>query len=163
MGEKEELANLKKDVINIYSTIPEMMGINRALGVIWATLAFEGSLTMAELSEKTGYSLSTLSPYLKTLDLIGRIEIRKEGKVTKYQALTSMREIMDKMMASIQLKFSTCIAALKQAEAHLNTMKKTEDVKNTLEVVRKLREEQEGCFDHMMKNLSKMPEGSING
>lgn len=146
MPEKESLENIRKDLIDTFASFPESMGMPKAPGVIWATLAMEpDGLTMKELSQKTGYSLSTLSTHMKLLKTIQNVRCTKDGGVIKCKAVTAIKDIMmDKFRLGLHHFVEPVIKQLDKTEQKLLGLKQTEEVKNTLELVKKLRGEYEG-------------------
>jgi len=140
MGE-DALANIKKELIDTFSNTMPMMGVNHTIGVLWATIAFEGRpLSMAEISKKTGYSLSTISPHLNTLEMFGKIKRKKIKGVSVFEISTDLEEICTVAMKQLKTKIiQPNMVALEDAEVRLSKIKKTDDVKNTLNVVKSLK------------------------
>ena len=155
----KELEQIQNSIIEKYADFAEILAQNRATGVIWGALALKDKdLTMNELSELTGYSLSSLSTYLKLLELTGRVKRRKEDGVTKFRVVSSLQEVILNLLQVILEKYiEPTSAALNQAEVDLKKLKQTEDVKHTLKVIKKLQKQHKRSKN--LINLSRICRG----
>ena len=146
---------IKSEIIEHFAKLPEMFGMNRAIGVIWGTLVLEPhGLTMAELSKKTGYSLSTLSPYLKTLELVNKIRIKKEKGITRYYARIETERMVEQYMKKIMSQvLEPSIKTLENAEKELKEIKRDKEAIEMLGLVRELKRHQLKVENHIKQAL----------
>ena len=70
-----EIKDIEKDIYASFATIASTIGYSEIHGrIIAALMVSDGKLSLQELAEKTGYSISTLSLSLDLLELLGMIK-----------------------------------------------------------------------------------------
>ncbi len=84
----------EKDFIDRTGKMSKQWGLGEPAGRVWASLLFaESSLSQKEIAEKTGYSLSLVSPSLKILEKLNLIRsIRGDGREKLYELAMSFIE-----------------------------------------------------------------------
>jgi DNA-binding transcriptional regulator GbsR (MarR family) len=125
--------------------IASQWGFGEPTGRVWATLLFaEKPLSQKDIAEKTGYTLSLVSPTLKILENTQRVtKVRGEGKERLYELNGSFIDTFGAMMNRIierdlrpvieelkksnlknKKKISSLIAEYQMMESHLMILMK---------------------------------------
>jgi DNA-binding transcriptional regulator GbsR (MarR family) len=140
---KDSVQGIKDDIITTFGNVAAGMGMNRAHGLILGQLVFEKEgLNMKQLSKKTGYSLSTLSPQLKILENHGEVKCTKKEGVTHYMAVTSMEEKLHRAMERLRVQcMEPALESLSDAEHKLKSLNQTPEVRETLNIIKHLEAE----------------------
>jgi DNA-binding transcriptional regulator GbsR (MarR family) len=75
-------------------------GLGEPAGRVWAAILFAPRpLSQSDIAEKTGYSLSLISPNLKILEKVNLIRsIRGKGREKHYECLSTFTESFNKMI-----------------------------------------------------------------
>ena len=127
----KKLDEIRGEFINRFGQIAGRFGQNRAVGTLWGTLVIEGEpMTMAQLSKKTGYSLSSISPYLKILERGGFIRRKKSGGVTYFECVTSFKDCMMTFLNSmLEGEIIPVLENIKKSKKELSQLQQTAEVK----------------------------------
>jgi DNA-binding transcriptional regulator GbsR (MarR family) len=90
----KDLSQIEKNFIDKTGKISKQWGLGEPAGRVWATLLFADTpLSQRQIAEKTGYSLSLVSPSLKILEKLNMIRsIRGESKEKLYELTVSFIE-----------------------------------------------------------------------
>ena len=140
MGEKEDFAQIKKDLVDVFANNMSLFGLNHTMGVVMGTIVFEGRpLNMAEISERTGYSLSTVSPHLNTLEMFGNIKRKKIKGISMFEVAVEFSEMNAMMKRLNKLLIQPNLVACSGAEEKISKLKKTDDIKNTLKAIKGIK------------------------
>ena len=91
---KKDTQKLYNSFVNSTGKIAKQWGLGEPSGRVWATLLFsENPLSQKQIAEKTGYSLSLVSPSLKILEGINMVrQKRGKGKEKVYELTASFVE-----------------------------------------------------------------------
>ena len=84
-----QIAELERRVVSLWEDVAEARGFERAVGTVICTLIVENKpLSQREISERTGYSIPTISKTLKTLLPLGSVRKTKRpgSRVALYHA-----------------------------------------------------------------------------
>ncbi len=93
-----------QELFNVFITrtgnIAKQWGLGEPAGRVWATLLFaEKPLSQKEIAEKTGYSLSLVSPSLKILEGLNMVRKKRgDGKEKLYELTASFIETFHLMI-----------------------------------------------------------------
>lgn len=143
---------LEKDFIEYWQQIGRMSGLDSISSTIIGTLFLEDDLSLDELAEKTGYSLSSISNKIKFLETIGIIQrFKKPGSKKVY---AKIEKDMFKMFKEILLKkqmnqMSFAKSQLPKIIENNKTNKKIKTIKNYYKQMLKMDE----VMQHMLANL----------
>jgi DNA-binding transcriptional regulator GbsR (MarR family) len=139
----KRLEEIREEFIASFEQIAGRFGQNRAIGAIWGNLVLEGEpMSMAQLSKQTGYSLSSISPYLKTLERIGYVRRKKSGGVTLFECVTSLEDCLTTFLNSLlEGEILPLLKNVERAKKELSHLKQTKDTKKMEQVLNKLERE----------------------
>ena len=90
----KNLIKIEKKFIDKIGKISKQWGLGEPAGRVWATLLFADTpLSQRQIAEKTGYTLSLVSPCLKILEKLNMVRsIRGKGKEKLYELAVSFIE-----------------------------------------------------------------------
>jgi DNA-binding transcriptional regulator GbsR (MarR family) len=81
------------EVLDSLAKIGKQWGTGESVGRVWGFLLFKSCpVTQREIEEGTGYSRGLISRCLKILEMVHKIEVRREGKENHYSIATSLTE-----------------------------------------------------------------------
>ncbi|MCG2717493.1 MAG: hypothetical protein L6408_01485 [Nanoarchaeota archaeon] len=94
------ITKTERDFIDGTGKISKQWGLGEPAGRVWATLLFADlPLSQKEIADKTGYSLSLVSPSLKILEKLNMVKsIRGEGRKKLYELAISFIEAFNVMI-----------------------------------------------------------------
>ena len=128
-------------------------GLNPTLMKIYSTLFFAtDALGLAELSEKTGYSTSTIC---QNMDLLKRLtdirEFKRPGsKKIYYECQHNIKLIQKKKLETLAKQVENLVKVLKESEEKLATVD-TDEANVKLGYIKELRTEYEKIISLMQK------------
>ena len=128
-----------QDLVDLFvsnmSAFLSFFGINESIAKIWATILLSDEpLTQKEISEKTGFSLSLVSPALKTLERMSLIEkVGRSGKNKKYIASKTLSEAFIMMLINYK---NNQIAELEEKLKALSEKNIDENIKSEIDKVK---------------------------
>ena len=90
----KEITKIEKNFIDRTGKISKQWGLGEPAGRVWATLLFADiPLSQRQIAEKTGYSLSLVSPSLKIIEKLNMVRsIRGKTKEKLYELAVSFIE-----------------------------------------------------------------------
>lgn len=96
----QSVSDVEKDFVYRTGKIGKQWGLGEPTGKIWATLLFaKKPVTQKEIAEKTGYSLSLISPTLKILVNLDMARIQKgNNKENTYELTSTLNDAFSGMM-----------------------------------------------------------------
>ena len=81
------------EVLDSLAKIGKQWGAGESVGRVWGFLFFKSCpVTQREIEEGTGYSRGLVSRCLKILEMVHKVEVRREGKENQYSIATSLTE-----------------------------------------------------------------------
>ena len=99
MARTKSVNELESEFLDRIGKISKQWGLGEPAGRIWASMLFAGeSMTQKDISKKTGYSLSLISPNLKILENLNMIRTVKNGRENKYEVVGSFTETFNQMV-----------------------------------------------------------------
>lgn len=144
---------VRERVVEALERSAEMYGLNRSSGRVYGVLYFaDGSLTIPELVERTGYAKSTISTVTRQLDRIGLARRRSgSGRRVEFEARTDVWFILQDVYRQFaQREMAATVRALRRAEQDLSASVEADDgrpdgsrAEHDLERVRELQENYE--------------------
>lgn len=136
------IAEIEKDIYSTFSSIASTIGYSEIHGRIIAALMVSGNkLSLQELAEKAGYSLSTLSLSLDLLEFFGMIKkIKNAGDRKLYVELQGdlLEGLKNAFVIKIQKSVTDSLERFKKYKEDLRASKdkdkeRVEDALNILE------------------------------
>lgn len=94
------VTGIEEDFVYRTGKIGKQWGIGEPAGKIWATLFFtEVPISQREISSKTGYSLSLISPTLRILVNLGMVRaVQGDNKEKNYELTSTLNDAFSGMM-----------------------------------------------------------------
>lgn len=144
---------ISPDVVNAFlqnaEHLVKFFGINDSTAKVWITILLSSDpLSQKEIANKTGFSLSLISPTLKTLERMNLIEkTEASGKNRKYKASKTLADAF--LMILLQYKNTQ----LQEFEEKIKGMMKNKENAN-IEEIQNLKKESElliSLIDSMIK------------
>ena len=121
-----QIAELERRVVSLWEDIAEARGFERAVGTVICTLIVENRpLSQREISERTGYSIPTVSKTLKTLLPLGSVRKTKRpgSRVSLYHAEMHPLEIFSGTLTKWILTARTMARRMAQIREELEDAK----------------------------------------
>jgi DNA-binding transcriptional regulator GbsR (MarR family) len=150
----EVLDEVERDITEKYTRLSQLLGIDPTMEKIYMTLFFSTKpLGLKEISEKTGYSVSTVSNSLGIVERMTDVRrFKKPGsKKVYFECLHDFQLIQRKKMAESQKLIKPLIEEFKSAEDKLEGVKDSE----AFEVRQNITQLREGV-EKMDKALDKL-------
>ena len=136
-----QIAELERRVVSLWEDIAEARGFERAVGTVICTLIVENRpLSQREISERTGYSIPTISKTLKTLLPLGSVRKTKRpgSRVSLYHAEMHPLEIYSGTLTKWMLTARAMARRMAQIREELERAK-PEDPERTEKLLSMLR------------------------
>ncbi|OIO62944.1 hypothetical protein COT48_02040 [Candidatus Woesearchaeota archaeon CG08_land_8_20_14_0_20_47_9] len=146
--------NVERSFIDRIGKIVKQWGLGEPAGRVWATLLFsERSLSQRQIAEKTGYSLSLVSPSLKILEKLDMVRsIRGQGKEKLYEQAVSFVEAFGTLIKRfVEQDVKPLIAQLEGVSKTVNATKR----RNLRKLAREYRHLEEGLRAFSSEGLVK--------
>ncbi|HDJ89548.1 MAG TPA: hypothetical protein ENG40_02515 [Thermoprotei archaeon] len=134
------LGEPEHEIISMMSRLTSRWGLGDAVGKVLATLILHGGyLSQEEIIKMTGYSSGLVCGSLKTLEKIGLVIYRKEGRKKMHKAVGSLLDVLEYYFREIvEKQLSYTINFLKENMSNFNE-KISENVDELLEEYEKAR------------------------
>ena len=138
-----QIAELERKTISLWEDIAEARGFDRVAGTVICILFIENKpLSQQEISERTGYSIPTISKTLKQLYPLGSIrKMKKPGKrATLYYVEMHPLEVMSGTLIKWTLTAKTMAKRMATIRKELEKTKSEdpEKARKLLEMITKL-------------------------
>jgi DNA-binding transcriptional regulator GbsR (MarR family) len=137
------IEDIEKDIYSSFASIASTIGYSEIHGrTIAALMVSGGKLSLQELSEKTGYSISTLSLSLDLLEFFGMIKkIKNAGDRKLYLELHGdlLEGLKKAFIVKIQKSVTDSLNRFKKYKENLNNSKDKNKIKviNALNILEK--------------------------
>ncbi|MDD1736070.1 MAG: MarR family transcriptional regulator [Methanothrix sp.] len=144
--QQEEREILKRHMVDACVKVANSSGCSDAVGVLRGALILaEGPVSMDELVEETGYSKSTVSANISTLERQGLAKrvIVPGDKRYYYIAVSDPDSLKKEMIINMRQEIQLVIAAINRTEEDLKSYTSPSD--QTTERVRQAR----SCYQHL--------------
>lgn len=148
--QQEEREILKRHMVDACVKVANSSGCSDAVGVLRGALILaEGPVSMDELVEETGYSKSTVSANMSTLERQGLAKrvIVPGDKRYYYLAVSDPDSLKKEMIINMRQEIQLVIAAINRTEEDLKSYTSPSD--QTTERVRQAR----SCYQHLDRLL----------
>jgi len=149
--QQEEREILKRHMVDACVKVANSSGCSDAVGVLRGALILaEGPVSMDELVEETGYSKSTVSANMSTLERQGLAKrvIVPGDKRYYYLAVSDPDSLKKEMIINMRQEIQLVIAAINRTEEDLKSSPSPSD-QTTTERVRQAR----SCYQHLDRLL----------
>lgn len=147
---QEEREILKRHMVDACVKVANSSGCSDAVGVLRGALILaEGPVSMDELVEETGYSKSTVSANMSTLERQGLAKrvIVPGDKRYYYIAVSDPDSLKKEMIINMRQEIQLVIAAINRTDEDLKSSSSPSD--QTIERVRQAR----SCYQHLDRLL----------
>ena len=144
--QQEEREILKRHMVDACVKVANSSGCSDAVGVLRGVLILaEGPVSMDELVEETGYSKSTVSANMSTLERQGLAKrvIVPGDKRYYYIAVSDPDSLKKEMIFNMRQQIQRVIAAVNRTEVDLKSSPSTSD--QTAERITQAR----SCYQHL--------------
>ena len=148
--QQEEREILKRHMVDACVKVANSSGCSDAVGVLRGALILaEGPVSMDELVEETGYSKSTVSANMSTLERQGLAKrvIVPGDKRYYYLAVSAPDSLKKEMILNMRQEIQLVIAAINRTEEDLKSYTRPSD--QTTKRVRQAR----SCYQHLDRLL----------
>ncbi len=148
--QQEEREILKRHMVDACVKVANSSGCSDAVGVLRGALILaEGPVSMDELVEETGYSKSTVSANMSTLERQGLAKrvIVPGDKRYYYIAVSDPDSLKKEMIINMRQEIQLVIAAINRTDEDLKSYPSPSD--QTTERVRQAR----SCYQHLDRLL----------
>ena len=148
--QQEEREILKRHMVDACVKVANSSGCSDAVGVLRGALILaEGPVSMDELVEETGYSKSTVSANMSTLERQGLAKrvIVPGDKRYYYIAVSDPDSLKKEMIINMRQEIQLVIAAINRTDEDLKSYPSPSD--RTTERVRQAR----SCYQHLDRLL----------
>ena len=148
--QQEEREILKRHMVEACVKVANSCGCSDAVGVLRGALILaEGPVSMDELVEETGYSKSTVSANMSTLERQGLAKrvIVPGDKRYYYIAVSDPDSLKKEMIINMRQEIQLVIAAINRTEEDLKSYTRPSD--QTTKRVRQAR----SCYQHLDRLL----------
>jgi DNA-binding transcriptional regulator GbsR (MarR family) len=148
--QQEEREILKRHMVDACVKVANSSGCSDAVGVLRGALILaEGPVSMDELVEETGYSKSTVSANMSTLERQGLAKrvIVPGDKRYYYLAVSDPDSLKKEMIINMRQEIQLVIAAINRTEEDLKSYTRPSDP--TTKRVRQAR----SCYQHLDRLL----------
>ena len=148
--QQEEREILKRHMVEACVKVANSCGCSDAVGVLRGALILaEGPVSMDELVEETGYSKSTVSANMSTLERQGLAKrvIVPGDKRYYYLAVSDPDSLKKEMIINMRQEIQLVIAAINRTEEDLKSYTRPSD--QTTKRVRQAR----SCYQHLDRLL----------
>jgi len=148
--QQEEREILKRHMVDACVKVANSSGCSDAVGVLRGALILaEGPVSMDELVEETGYSKSTVSANMSTLERQGLAKrvIVPGDKRYYYLAVSDPDSLKKEMIINMRQEIQLVIAAINRTEEDLKSYTSPSD--QTTKRVRQAR----SCYQHLDRLL----------
>lgn len=135
----KSINDVERDFVYRTGKIGKQWGLGEPTGKIWATLLFaKKPISQREIAERTGYSLSLISPTLKILVNLDMARILKgENKENNYELTSTLNDAFAGLMKRfLERDVKPLVAKLEDVHKHMpenNNIKKSLDEYTRLE------------------------------
>ena len=149
--QQEEREILKRHMVDACVKVANSSGCSDAVGVLRGALILaEGPVSMDELVEETGYSKSTVSANMSTLERQGLAKrvIVPGDKRYYYLAVSDPDSLKKEMIINMRQEIQLVIAAINRTEEDLKSSPSPSD-QTTTKRVRQAR----SCYQHLDRLL----------
>ena len=146
--------HVEREVTETYSRMFEKFGMDPVLVKLYIALFFSTKpLGMQELTQKTGYSMSSVCTAMDVVEKMMDVrKFKKPGsKKVYYECEHDTHAIVEKKISQADAQIMEMIGTLKKAETKIKTDKSPE-AKTILENIKKLRKDHE-LYHELLHNM----------
>lgn len=145
---KEKMNFAKDQVIGAISETMDLYGVTPSAGMLYATMYFEGQMTLDEMREELGMSKPSMSTSVRKLQENGMVKRTYQRGTRKHMYMAEkdfFRSFMSFYCQMWEREVKMNLEAIEEAEAHLAEIAKDENVPANI------REEAQAHYD-MIEN-----------